>query len=140
MRRFVLVYVFFLGAVLPSSGSPDTQTDWLLSHPLTLMDWAIMNLDKHLSDRLIPQQPTPNSMPDADTKFHASLASHSIKIEEAFATYDFDTNRIALTITTVASSPTPDDCRLVLDETRNLLLSGFGGDDQLPKQKERKQH
>ena len=32
MRRFIFVYVFFLGAVVSSSGSPDTQTDWLLSH------------------------------------------------------------------------------------------------------------
>ena len=72
------------------------------------MDWAIINLDKHLSDRLIPQQPTPDSMSDADTRFHASLASRSIHIKVAFAHYDYDTNRITLTITTVAPSPIPD--------------------------------
>ena len=93
------------------------------------MDWAIINLDKHLSDRLIPQQPTPDSMPDADTRFHASLASRSIHIRWLSHITITIPIQFALTITTVAPSPIPDDCRLALDETTSQLWAVYGADD-----------
>lgn len=111
--------------------APDQNVNWLLSKPMSLMDWGIVEMGRRLEGSFLGERSSPPSIVAQDRAVYTSdLLKRNLVITRAFARYEWDANRIILQFTAAHSTarPTADDCRFVLKRTRDEILGWYMGD------------
>ena len=115
----------------PVAAAPDGDASWLMRQPLSMMDWGLIELGHRLDDMLVMPRPRGVTViRKRQEAYQKDLTSRGLRLTNAWARYDWDSNRIYMQFGADRSDapPTADDCRFLLSRTRDEILGGYVGE------------
>lgn len=119
MKYVALIFlVLFAGSV---QAEPDSKVRWLMNQPVSMFDWTIFQLSARLEEMF------------AENESVEKLSEKNVRLDIAFARYNWVENRIYIQITAIDAPATPEACEFVVKTSRSILLDdyGFGSESRL---------
>lgn len=117
MKAWLSLASIALVAVWPLQArcEPDATVKWLMDRPVSLFDWGIFRLSRHVAEEL------------KTGRGAEELRKRGIAVHVAFGRYEWNENRLYIQVTAEQAPVTPEACRFVLDVTRNRLVGEEAG-------------